>query len=693
MRMKAIDARHIVTNLATHDPAQLQVVSGVRNAVGIVLPLIVGTAIGHVQTAVVMAVGALVAGLAGLSGPMVQRIRTMILAVLWMGLASFLGSIVGHSLVNIIILTMVSGFLAGLMVAISPQATQVGTLATMGLVIFSAFPTTPYFAMIQTIFVVSGGLLQLLFMIVFFIAIPPATEVKSVLAALRALSAYIEQPTRQNDLALSYAMAMAESQVRDSLLSADYRQYLWNILRNTQELRWMFADDILEGKTRSIPPVSEKIQITKLRAALDTATEALRQKSQDRLLNRPAIWPAWHAAKMVGAESVESSRPALYMDQSLQDLVTLAKSPVTVGSRHVIGNQPHLLKSHHPILFTLRANLTGHSAAFRHALRMTVILGIAVWLYGLLSLPRGYWVPLTTLVILKPDFFSTIIRGIARVLGTIGGVVIATALFALPIHSILLTLIALVLFAIGLYTVFSYNYTLFSMFMTAEIVIMLSFFDRLSPVKTIEARTVDTLIGAALAFFAYFLWPRWQRTSLTSTIADLVQSERLYFQFLIAFCESPALTQDQTAFYQQQIQLARTNALSSLNHVLSRRDKRPVDAESAAGLLTALRRFDDALQVVRTYCVQKPLRTTVTRTSNAMDLAKFSRSMAEMLEAIEHALRTDLNPLSPSLLAQFVNLQPRPGCLADSHECLVVQALYEPIGTMMRMLPEHHKPD
>ena len=78
----------------------------------------------------------------------------------------------------------------------------------------------------------------------------------------------------------------------------------------------------------------------------------------------------------------------------------------------------------------LRANLTPRSATFRHAIRLGVALALATALYRLLPFPvgRGYWIPLTVLLVLRTDFASTFTRGLARLIGTILGAVLAVLL-------------------------------------------------------------------------------------------------------------------------------------------------------------------------------------------------------------------------------------------------------------------------
>jgi uncharacterized membrane protein YccC len=68
-------------------------------------------------------------------------------------------------------------------------------------------------------------------------------------------------------------------------------------------------------------------------------------------------------------------------------------------------------------IHTLRANLTLASTAFRHALRLAAGVAIAVIAAHALSLPRGYWIALTVLLVLKPEFHETFTRGVARIAG------------------------------------------------------------------------------------------------------------------------------------------------------------------------------------------------------------------------------------------------------------------------------------
>src|SRR5271154_252948 len=84
-------------------------------------------------------------------------------------------------------------------------------------------------------------------------------------------------------------------------------------------------------------------------------------------------------------------------------------------------------------LATLRANLWIDSPFGRHALRLAVVLSLCAFIVHQLNWQRGYWMTLTAVLVLRPDFTTTLSRGLARIAGTLVGVTVATVLVvALP---------------------------------------------------------------------------------------------------------------------------------------------------------------------------------------------------------------------------------------------------------------------
>jgi hypothetical protein len=141
---------------------------------------------------------------------------------------------------------------------------------------------------------------------------------------------------------------------------------------------------------------------------------------------------------------------------------------VTAAARESRAGMPGPGPRSHP-LHDVRAELTLRSRAFRHAARLSVALIVAGAVYRGLSLGSGYWVPLTVLFVLKPDYGTTITRAIGRAAGTMVGVTIAWAIVTpfSPSDGAIVALLAALAFAA--YALFPANYALFSVLLTVLI--------------------------------------------------------------------------------------------------------------------------------------------------------------------------------------------------------------------------------
>jgi hypothetical protein len=133
----------------------------------------------------------------------------------------------------------------------------------------------------------------------------------------------------------------------------------------------------------------------------------------------------------------------------------------------------------------------------RYALHLAVALGFATLLERALQMRNGYWVPMTTLLVLRPDTRQTLLRAISRTIGTIGGVVVASAaiLASHPSRPVLAAGVALS--AAGTYVFHRATYGLFSAFIAIYAVSLLAFTGQ--PERAIAtARITATLVGAGI---------------------------------------------------------------------------------------------------------------------------------------------------------------------------------------------------
>jgi uncharacterized membrane protein YccC len=155
----------------------------------------------------------------------------------------------------------------------------------------------------------------------------------------------------------------------------------------------------------------------------------------------------------------------------------------------------------------VKTQFTLHSEVFQHALRLAFCIFISQLFCRTLLNHNTYWLPLTVAIVLRPDFEQAFSRGLARMIGTVIGAVVAT-LIVIWLKPNGITLAFLTLPCVWLcFSLFKANYILYSVCITAYIVFMLSFVG-LPEMSVLITRLIATLSGGTLALVVYALWPR-----------------------------------------------------------------------------------------------------------------------------------------------------------------------------------------
>ncbi len=155
----------------------------------------------------------------------------------------------------------------------------------------------------------------------------------------------------------------------------------------------------------------------------------------------------------------------------------------------------------------LRENLTLRSASSRHALRFGIALAIGVALYWAIDVhEHGFWIPLTILFVLRPEKEETFRRLALRAIGTVLGLLVATALAEWLRGDELAIAVCLTIatgFAYGLLTV---QYALFTAAITTYAVLLADSIGE-TALQAAGQRALGTAFGIAIAGAAFLLWP------------------------------------------------------------------------------------------------------------------------------------------------------------------------------------------
>jgi uncharacterized membrane protein YccC len=156
----------------------------------------------------------------------------------------------------------------------------------------------------------------------------------------------------------------------------------------------------------------------------------------------------------------------------------------------------------------LARNLDLASPAVRHALRWGIALGASVAIYRFVDLQgHGYWIPLTVLFVLKPSADDTWSRLAMRAVGTIAGLILASALAEALGTSPVPVAIALGIAGAVAYAMLALEYALFTAAITVFVVLLT---DSLGEAawKAADQRALGTVLGIAVAALAVVLTTR-----------------------------------------------------------------------------------------------------------------------------------------------------------------------------------------
>lgn len=610
-----------------------------RNTAAIVLPLAVGALTGHLAAGLGIAAGALNVMFVDQPGPYRLRLQRMLLAALASGVAAFAGSVSGQWPLVLLIVAALWGFGSALLVAVGPDATRTGLSSLVLLVIMGAEPHAPHEAWPAALLILAGGALQALFAIAAWPLQRYRPERLALAQAFRGLAdfarteiprdAAVALPPSLNDLqsllfgaghargrAVEAFRVLAElaERIRLELFALAHQQAdcdvpaILDTLTQARRAAAIVLGTIAAALEQAAPPRSQ--------AALDTYTT-----SATRIASAPAVAMTRTVAARLAALGGQ--------------LRAAVRNADTAGSRGEMRAQatefrlPRALRPANPFAI-LRANLRLGSPACRHALRSGVCVAIALALSHALPLSRGYWMPMTVAIVLKPDFGATWRYGLLRVAGTLGGLLLTTAfLHFAGFNNFWFALALLAVLCFAFRELATVHYGIAVVCLTGLVVILLSFYG-IPAEAAVQARAIDTALGSALALLAYLVWPTWERGREHAVLAKLLDA---YADYLDAVLRGDIRTRDETRVAAR---AARSDAQASL-------DRLRAEPASRANVPRAEALFAQANRLMR---AAMSLEASHTATSLPPDpwLDAFARDCDAALRDCAEALRTSRTP-------------------------------------------------
>jgi uncharacterized membrane protein YccC len=587
-----------------------------RNTIGVTIPLALGAALGDIVSALVVTTGALNVSFSDSQEPYRRRASRMIVASVLVGLAVFLGTLSGNRGALAVAIATCWALAAGMLVALSTAAADLGTISLVSLVVYAANPLPLDRAMHAGLLAFGGGILQTSLSLALWPLRRYAAERRALGDLYLALSRAAEAPVRATEAPpataeTTQAQAVLGALDRDHSLDAErYRLLLSQAERIRLSLMLLgrlririgresrapsdTLDRYFEMSSQMLASIGNSLLASQVASAvpeclheLQGYAEALRQVSSPEHSPLAAMLrdARWQMDALTG-----QLRAAC-------DLAAYATPAGIEAFDRREASRPWRLRLG-GTLATLRANLNLDSAACRHAVRLAVCVGIGDALARGLDLRRSYWLPMTVAIVLKPDFGATFSRGVLRLAGTFVGLIFATVLFHfLPANlAVQVALMAALMFALR--WVGPANYGILVITVTALVVLLIAAAG-VSPREVIAARGLNTALGGVIALLAYSLWPTWERTQIREVMAGMLDAYRDYFRAIRENYQDPGRSfAEPLDRARAAARLARSNLEASIDRLSSEPGTSAVLVRKLGAMLASSHRLVHAIMAL-----------------------------------------------------------------------------------------------
>ncbi|PSB03303.1 FUSC family protein [Merismopedia glauca] len=679
-------------------PGKPAIAASLRALVSVLGPLGVGILMGHPTASAIAILGAWFVGLVNVEGIYRQQATAKFVAAIAITAMLFLANLVYGTLWLSLLTTFLVMFLAGFVGLFGQAASSISLIASiMFIVALARFATFPDWSTVfqQCSLCLAGGIWSTVLSLGIWKLHPYKPVVQSVANCYDALSQLVDsakgrvtypgysrvQLTRflqaQDNFtqALSFARdrwSAAWTAQRSANLPANQLLILIEdtpvmansvvvlveqvVIASDHPLFGLLQSDIqqgmeqlasaLKGLSAAISNGKSSIHLGDLNRSLE-ALNHQQQTLRTRLNQRTiAVQPDdYTALTSLSKISTTLARLAEQVYSDAELIATLRRgeaSRITQPDNHQASPlrvAPPQLPAFSSILEPLRNNLTVHSVLFRHALRLAIVATLAEVLTSLLQIPRGYWIPLTAVVALKPNYGGTSQTAFQRVMGTVLGGIIGIAIVTL-IHNPWIIGGCLLLLLMTAVAVRPLSFSLFVMLLTPAIILLLNVTSQ-GGWEIGIMRIADSLAGGVLALLgSYLLFPRWERQQLPAQLETTIRANLAYFQQVIATYLHPSqgLAAEAIAPLRRQAALENTNTAAASQRLFSEPRHIQGNVEPTIALIFYIRRFFNSVTALAEH------RQELRGEYQCLDFQEFANAIVQVLENVADSLPQKQSP-------------------------------------------------
>jgi uncharacterized membrane protein YccC len=227
----------------------------------------------------------------------------------------------------------------------------------------------------------------------------------------------------------------------------------------------------------------------------------------------------------------------------------------------------------------LLQHLSINSPICRHALRLTIAVGVGFLLGTFLGIRNPYWIVLTLIVLMRPSYGLTKSRAKERIIGTLIGAAVAVLIILLTNNTMIYKILAVISLTLA-FSLIVQSYRSAAAFITLFIIFVYALINPNS-FQVVQYRILDTAIGAILAVIAnYTLWPTWEFMNIDSFILALVKRNKAYLLAIQRLYHTKEITELEYKMPRKEAFLA----ISNLNAAFQRMTQDPKSKQKEMGL-------------------------------------------------------------------------------------------------------------
>ncbi|MEX1655284.1 FUSC family protein [Streptomyces pseudovenezuelae] len=529
--------REVVRSGLTIEETRLEPLLALRTAAGVAI--VIGPALWLVSPAYAAsaALGAYSAG--GATFQRTWRPRKVIALGAGAGLAlsTFVGYLAAGRLVTFLPLLAVWAFAAGMAWALGSTAGIVAATTVGSMLVTITLPTSVGRALEHAGVIALGGVAQAVLILLFPIRRWGAHR-DALADALAAVADYARR-LRQDPAAPFDPVPLMTAREAAAVTPSQARTRP-TVLHGPRGLAERILPVVAALADPDVGAPAEGPGRDRARELLDTAADVLDTAARSIRRGTPAEVPPGSADVLrVDEEHEVLEGPARQTAERLVELLAEAleiagsggardEAPTPSGpaSAHFLV-RPTMLRLLPVVVRAVRRELRRDSPVFRHAVRLAAVATLGYLVASRLPVGHGYWAPIASVMVMRPDFHRTYARAVGRFAGTLVGVALATAMVrTLGPDAHVFGALAVVSVALS-YTLNRTGYAYSQCFTAAYVVFLLGMGGQAWE-QTVPERVVLTLLGGALAMLAYVVFPAWETPRLPGRLADWLAAEGRY---------------------------------------------------------------------------------------------------------------------------------------------------------------------